>query len=281
MAQLIIRVDGAFSGPQVVADPRLNDGSIVLIEPGHPIAPLESASNGETIVNLAATSAAALFPSAVVDTLTITNSVSPTTGLVEITPKGGLHVAVKQAGTIALERVLISWDASLQAALDAVMTARDTRMYFSIWGRSTRRHIYAGTLSTAGLLAQNTHAIYLGGGQASTGNITVTPIAATEGRATATLTDGLGLFRVDGGDIYSLVTDPTLTASFVRLGNSVSGGYTNSYGSMILYAAYLENLDASGRTYAEASALDQQMYDAAFGVGGRYYGDSWTDPLTL
>ncbi|MDQ0731137.1 hypothetical protein QFZ57_001931 [Arthrobacter sp. B1I2] len=37
----------------------------------------------------------------------------------------------------------------------------------------------------------------------------------------------------------------------------------------------------SGRSYAQLEALDAALYAEAFGVGGRYYGDSFTDPAKI
>jgi hypothetical protein len=281
MAQLIVRVDGTFSGPQVVADPRLNAGSILLIEPGYPGREMTSVADGVLVPNIAAAESEALYPAADASILTVSNTLTATTGIAEITPRGGLHVAVKQAGTVTLERLLLAMNGSLVTALDTVMAAGATRLYISLWGRVTRQSIYTvASYSFVGLMVSNSSATYFGPTQSgTTGNISTTPTTSTEGRTTATLSGGVGPFRVDIGHMYT-GGDPSLSSSFVRLGNAV-GGHQDKAPSWILYAAYLENLDASGRTYAEASALDQQMYDAAFGVGGRYYDDSWTDPLTL
>lgn len=50
--------------------------------------------------------------------------------------------------------------------------------------------------------------------------------------------------------------------------------YGNKSGSSVLYRAYVEDLTVSGRTFAQVLAADQAMYAQAFGVGGRYYGDT-------
>lgn len=57
---------------------------------------------------------------------------------------------------------------------------------------------------------------------------------------------------------------------------------TNKAASRVLYRWYLEDLTVSGRTYAEVLAADYALYQQAFGVGGRYYGDTLpTDPSTI
>lgn len=60
-----------------------------------------------------------------------------------------------------------------------------------------------------------------------------------------------------------------------------ASGYKNNAPSFVFYRTYLEDLTLSGRTYAQVSAADLALYNAAFGAGGRYAGDTFTDPATL
>lgn len=73
-------------------------------------------------------------------------------------------------------------------------------------------------------------------------------------------------------------------------GTTFSGQNTNAMGtgnahhrmpSMILYRFVLEDLTVTGRSFATADAIDAAQFAAAFGTGGRYNGDTYTDPATI
>lgn len=66
----------------------------------------------------------------------------------------------------------------------------------------------------------------------------------------------------------------------MELGNALSTA-TNHAPSQILYAVCLEDLTVSGRSYIEASQMDAALYAQAFGAGGRYASDTFTNPTTL
>jgi hypothetical protein len=52
-------------------------------------------------------------------------------------------------------------------------------------------------------------------------------------------------------------------------------------GSRIFYRFYMEDLTVSGRSYATVNALDVELFNLLFGTGGRYTGDTFTDPVTI
>lgn len=71
-----------------------------------------------------------------------------------------------------------------------------------------------------------------------------------------------------------------------------SGFNQNKAPSLILYRSKIEDLsktkranNGAGGTYAEeaaaALAVEQALFNAAFGVGGKFYGDTWSDPAVL
>jgi hypothetical protein len=55
----------------------------------------------------------------------------------------------------------------------------------------------------------------------------------------------------------------------------------NLAASRIIYRAYIEDLSVSGRTFAEVKAIDEMLFNAAFAVGGKFHGDTFTDPATI
>jgi len=55
----------------------------------------------------------------------------------------------------------------------------------------------------------------------------------------------------------------------------------NKSASGIFYKLYIEDLTVSGRSYEQVDAIDFALYTSAFSAGGKYYGDSFTDPATI
>lgn len=61
-------------------------------------------------------------------------------------------------------------------------------------------------------------------------------------------------------------------------------GFNNSIaslGSYIVYRLAVEDLTVSGRSFATFDAQDLAEHTKAFGSGGRYYADTYTDPATI
>lgn len=88
--------------------------------------------------------------------------------------------------------------------------------------------------------------------------------------------------RFTNTDINGVTGAPSTFQLGAGMLSSYTGAtYRNKQNSVILYRAYIEDLTVSGRTYAEVDALDYALYQAAFAAGGRYFGDTYTDPVTL
>lgn len=56
-------------------------------------------------------------------------------------------------------------------------------------------------------------------------------------------------------------------------GSNIAGGM-----SFIFYSAYVEDMSVSGRRWQDISAWRIAQKNADFGAGGRYFGETWTDP---
>jgi hypothetical protein len=106
---------------------------------------------------------------------------------------------------------------------------------------------------------------------------------------------GLGSFMEPAGSNYSLTTGnrffsvgmngdtgapgtPSPLLFNVGTAAPYSGFSQNKCPSMIFYRGYIEDLTVSGRTYAQVHAEDKALFDEAFGVGGRFYGDTFSNP---
>lgn len=63
---------------------------------------------------------------------------------------------------------------------------------------------------------------------------------------------------------------------------SIAGNQAwNASPSCILYRVYIEDLSLSGRTYDQVRAIDEAEHAKAFGAGGRFYGDTWSNPSVI
>jgi len=61
-------------------------------------------------------------------------------------------------------------------------------------------------------------------------------------------------------------------------GDTVASGQVSG----VIYRAYMEDLQVSGRSYAAVDAIDfEQFTKHVLTAGGRYYGDTYTDPATI
>ncbi|AOZ68727.1 hypothetical protein LPB142_04855 [Rhodobacter xanthinilyticus] len=62
-------------------------------------------------------------------------------------------------------------------------------------------------------------------------------------------------------------------------GGSVNGNVGGQ--SHVFYSSYIEDLTVSGRPYSSVYAMRAAQIAADFGAGGRYYGESWTNPASV
>ncbi len=73
-----------------------------------------------------------------------------------------------------------------------------------------------------------------------------------------------------------------ITFHAIVFGNSRDNApATNQCHGHILYGLYMEDLTFSGRTYATVQAQLLAQAQTDFGAGGRYAGDTYTDPATF
>ena len=68
--------------------------------------------------------------------------------------------------------------------------------------------------------------------------------------------------------------------NFGPSGTNELGYQAKKYGASTIYRAYVEDLTISGRSQQEVLALDLELYNKAFTEGGKFYGDTWTNPTT-
>lgn len=285
--------------PFAEADPRLNKGSLVLWEPGHPadpyvgvpaFPPVPGSGSGFRSIpmpNIAKRSAKVLMPTAT-DTelkprfytnygLQADGSAAPggvnVDGAAERTPKGGLHVISAQT----TQQQFRTMQVLLPDALKAYILANQAHLfYLSLWYQITRVDAnstgpYIGVMFNSG----NSRGIFnigragvLAGGISPTNNVVPVGARNTLGQVHEQL--------ANTWDNTALDSAANLLAGM--FGMNISGAYgdyaRNKAMSAVLYSIYLEDLTVSGQTFAQAAALDTAQRNIAFGAGGRYNGDT-------
>lgn len=273
--------------PIVRDDPMLSAGSLFLFDPGHSLGAFSGLpALAATVPNIAWQKAAALLGSGTAASLAATVSLNATVAgqmVVERTAKGGIHGIISQAAQASEP---LGYALNLPDAVRAYVAANYARgIYVSLWSLLTRKAIgdnpapqsnfhHANNTSNYGFLMQ--------GGRANPSGTT---------RVVPTLDDR----DVSAGSVplnrytslaTSAVSGTGPAANPIRLGVGSFDGWAysatrNKQASKIIYRAYIEDLTASGRTWAQADAIDYALYQAAFAVGGKFYGDTYTAPATL
>ena len=254
-------------------------GALLLVDPTHPYAPWGEVpfTNNTKLVNVASESmgelnAAESRPNIVTGAGWANNGV---VGLVNRTTKGGLHVMRPHVSPgVSGTR----FDVITGPAFASYANSNLEHSYFlAFWGRITRRWLpTTANVAThcgddSGLTKPSLFTRY---GPGRTTNPATTLGSYSEG---ANFTEDPETF------IYQDVAVAALTGT-QSYWNVLNSGYTSAArqgSSHILYGMYLEDLTVSGRTYGQAhAAIYGKAVQDVLTPGGRYYGDTWTDPAT-
>lgn len=271
----------------------MSKGSLLLLDPsaingydGGSSLPVD----GSVINNLAWETAAAVIGSGTKSTL---DSAFSQVGLVgdtsskhktEWTPKGGLHTIVSQSpglsGTTPGEHIKIT---IAQLIADYIFNNTPGRdFYFSTWRKTTRAQGSSGapqaftafnnsTAATANWLFYNDSSS-IRTDHANKESLNPNTLEPHFSSAQFATWHGTKPGAAPSANRWAWAVG-TVTA-WASLNTTVSP-------SQVFYRFYLEDLTFSGRTYAQVNAIDKALYNAAFSSGGRFFGDSNTDPATI
>lgn len=277
--------------PVLRADPLLTVGSLMLLDFGRDytlgagVVPAHGASLGnlaweEAIATIGSGSESTVKPS-----FANTFVGAPTQGIVERTTKGGLHVITSQTVMDATGRYAsLTMPAAIRDYLYANTPSRS--FYWSLWGRLTRLSTqstealghFASTSSPATVYA---NLLFKGAQwfpQSGTGFV---------GQRSVPSAEALGNFyAASAQNAWSVGTKPGTAAGteavfWLGARGVYEGFQRNKANSGVWYRLYIEDLTASGRSFATVDTLDKALYDEAFGAGGRFASDSYTNPSTV
>ena len=283
-----------------VLDPLLTTGSLVLLDTTHPAGtPWGSGvpTNGTLLPNLAATQAAGVLPSLTADQLKASmyfGSAFSTNGFAERTGKGGLHLALKpsitgDSNTLAM----IRFDTEFVDGTNGLTSIASHDLFISLWGRVTKA--YASDFHVSNVpphsLIGSGNTVYGFYTRRTSGNVNYPTdsrkIGGREYGVTGTGTTlGPMLQNIAVANVVTPISGGANARAALTVGNgtgfSSGAGNYGKGGSFIFYRFYMEDLTVSGRSYATVDALDNALFTQdVLTSGGRFYGDTFTNPTTL
>ena len=275
-------------------DPLESSGSLLLVDPMHPAQKWAAGLPVATVPNLLAGKAQALIGTSLsVDPLFQTAGMTGTQGLLERSGKGGLHAIYSNT-----HATNTSVNASCHATLNLPQVVRDYlaanyshEIFISVWSYLTRPAPAGQQPNAVSILGRVTSItanykllVSQQGSDATVGNTgrrsapfigaSVGPKLNNVARATYS-----GIAPVNGN------SSETQAYPWTVGNNGVMNSYLSAkqgVSSQILHRVYMEDLTASGRSYSAVDALDMEQYTKhVLTPGGRYYGDTFTDPATI
>lgn len=274
-------------------------GALFLTEPAHPLIPWPAGipANAAAAPNVAAAQAKALLETtsdaAATGTFQIGVPTNPAAVKHERTAKGGVHVITSQTVDPNNSHIqIIFQDLIKQFILDHTTGGSKAphNFYLSMWGRVTK----AGKTGVGNNITYGAEVVGLN--TPSTNKLAMLGQANSVQGAGSNAGDSMSPTTV-APFFTSLATGfdwngtkPTASANVVMrvlgLGTADMYSYTADIRmakpSRIGYRFYIEDLTASGRTYAQVRAIDYALYTKeVLTAGGRYYGDTFTDPATI
>jgi hypothetical protein len=281
--------------PLAYDDDLISNGTLMLWEPTHPTNPFSgvptapAAMSGSTIStpmpNIASFSAQALLGSVNVSPVFSRNDGAATAApnpdmLIERSARGGLHVITSQAtqSTGRIASLLLP-----NSIRDYIFANLGNTFYLSAWSRVTRVAL-ANTGPYISLQGNGANAgVFNVGVSGNLGSISPSNSAISPSRNTLGNTIEQVANTWDGTPPASASDIPNLTLYGFGTTNISYGPSSarNKAFSAVLYRVFFEDLTVSGRSFAAVKAKDDAAYAAAFGTGGRYAGDTFTDPATL
>lgn len=258
--------------PKLYDDVRLTDGSLMLIDFTHSMTSISGVPAAGTVIpNIAVEPAKKLVGGGDKNSLgcVFKNTFDVTNGKLERTSKGALH-GIVSASNRNQKVAGIEFNSTTAPLLyNFIKNHLNDEYAVFLWTNVTRVTSATGNLNDSLSLANSA--------SAATNNMLGITVQNTVGNKRNTA-------RAQTGFSGSLNANDALNSGF-----PFYWGQTPPYQSlnpsngksMILYGYHLIHVPSSGKTYAELDARDAELYAKFFADGGRYYGDTWSDPASV
>lgn len=275
--------------PVLYDDAVMSAGSLLLLDPMHSVNPWASGvpANGVTVPNIAWKTLSAILGAGDINSLALPwnyDAVLNTDAKMERSGKGALHVIWTQANASSKR----AWF-GMPSALNTYLGANPSHsIYFSRWSQITRAALSAspevptaamvnsaaGATSNYLLLGNRVGLLPSGGSQYLGGHDTGANVVANH-------YESVGINGWTGTVETNWGSNPPQLCCWGYGHTAWTASNANKSRSSILYRTYMEDLTVSGRTYAQVDAIDYAIWQAAMASGGRYYGDTFTNPSTF
>lgn len=287
MRTLVFNFPDAHFDSDVIAYPDaiMSTGSLVLIDHGSSNLSAIPAGGG-TVPNIAWEPAADILGAGTESTLAgvVTKGFTLATEMImEVTGKKGMHGIASQVTQTGSSQ---NYYINAPTLIRDYILANPTHKYFvGWWGFVTRKALIATAPFVDGVnsATPTSNRFFMGNQAVSTkpaGNNARDAVNAAGG-----IQDIGAFIRNVTHDVFT-GTPPASSANLryqaANFGpRNSDASITNKAPSWIHYRSYVEDLTVSGRTYGEVDAIDLALWTEAFGVGGRFYNDTYTNPSVL
>ncbi|MBS3177765.1 MULTISPECIES: hypothetical protein [unclassified Pseudoclavibacter] len=270
-----IRIPGfEITGPGL-QEPPVDDladspGALLYMDLSHPAAPVSGTPG--TVPNLAAENAAVISATPVAP-ITLANTFTSASGKLERTAKGGLLVLPSKVNDVVGQTV----QAQMSTGLASWARTRQTDWWFLSASVRLVRTGNAGVDQQILRLGQNTASTIVSVSEGSNGASVFGSPPPNRTSLAVPSTPTLACLSVAAQGSGSLTS---IAQSFL-LGGPINATFKGKSVAYVLYFAFMDNLTLSGRSYAESRALAEATHAAGHSVGGRWHGDTWTNPTTF
>lgn len=274
-------------------------GSLLLLDATHPSGgwPGGVGPSGSTLRNVLWKKAQAVYGAGSEASLVATLNyagMTGATGLLERSTKGGLHALVSQAPGLVTATTIPYTRLNIDLELRKWLFQNPTNdLYVSVWGQVTRAYktgpvdaTYTGMGGTALIeLATSGSNQRMALGQKTTVQNDLGKLGNDEKTVGPVFMNA-----ASGAWVTNPASEASIVSSLLGIGNTgnnntyTSGAATarTRWPSWVIYRVYVEDLTVSGRTYQQVHDIDYALYQKhVLTEGGRYYGDTFTDPSTL
>lgn len=258
--------------PKLYDDVRLTDGSLMLIDFTHSMTGIAGVPAAGTIVpNIAVETAKRLVGGGDKNTLgcIFNNTFDATSGKLERTLKGALHGIVSASNRNHKTAGFEFNSTTTPLLFNFIKNHLNDEYAVFLWTNVTR------VTSATGNINDSLSLVNLA--SAATNNMLGITVQNTVGNKRNTA-------RAQTGFSGSLNANDALNSGFPFYWGQTppyqSLNPTNGK-SMVLYGYHLIHVPSSGMTFAELDARDAELYAKFFGEGGRYYGDTYSNPNSV
>ncbi|WP_394651144.1 hypothetical protein [uncultured Acinetobacter sp.] len=258
--------------PILRADARITNGSLLLLDFSHSLTSIAGVpSDGTIIPNIAFETANQIIGSGDKNTLgcLFKNTLAAANGKLERTSKGALHGIISNTSRNQ-KTAGFEINSSTSALLWNYIKNNLSRNYaVFIWSYVTRV-----TPATSNL---NDSLAFVNSGGAANNYLLPVSVQNSVGVKRSSL-------NAANGFTGSLNANNALNNGFPFYWGQTPPYQSlnpNTGKSMILYSYHLVDVAKSGKTFAELDAIDAALFNDFFSSGGRFYGDTWSDPASV